>query len=120
MRPGGQPLNFSSSDPYAVLKEAELQGHTDRIWTLQASQGRVVTGLSSLRDMSREAQRYVNGTTLRGRFKGWQLESMELRQQQSAIRGSCWNEGDIKLYSRQAAPKVNPNKNIPVFHSLIH
>jgi WD40 repeat protein len=34
----------SSSDSYAILKESEFMGHSDRIWTLQASLGRLVTG----------------------------------------------------------------------------
>lgn len=37
-------IPYTSADSYAVLKETELMGHSDRIWTLQASLGRLVTG----------------------------------------------------------------------------
>jgi hypothetical protein len=33
------------ADLYAILKEAEFMGHSSRIWTLQASLRRLVTGL---------------------------------------------------------------------------
>ena len=42
-----------SSDSYAVLREAELLGHVDRVWTLQASLGRLVTG-------SRDVLRHID------------------------------------------------------------
>lgn len=41
-------IPYTSSDSYAVLKEAEFMGHSDRVWTLQASLGRLVTGTSTL------------------------------------------------------------------------
>jgi hypothetical protein len=41
---GKSLIPCTSSDSYAVLKEAEFMGHSDRIWTLQASLGRLVTG----------------------------------------------------------------------------
>ncbi len=34
----------TSADSYAILKEAEFVGHSGRVWSLQASLGRLVTG----------------------------------------------------------------------------
>ena len=34
----------TSTDSYAILKEAEFIGHNGRVWTLQASLGKLVTG----------------------------------------------------------------------------